>query len=49
MVYRLKKQENAFDTYVLYDQDRLPVKCYPEEEGQEIVFHTDLKPAKFFT
>lgn len=49
MVYRLKKQENAFGTYVLYDRDRLPVKCYPAEEGQEIVFYTELKPAKFLT
>ena len=49
MVYRLKKQENAFGTYILYDKDRLPVKCYPKEEEHEIVFHTELKPAKFLT
>lgn len=49
MKYVLKKQKNVLGTYVLYDINRNPVKCFPKDTGDTYVFETDLKPAVFFT
>ena len=49
MKYVLKKQKNVLGTYVLYDINRNPVKCFPKDTGDTYVFETDLEPAVFFT
>lgn len=49
MTYRLKNQKNALGTFVLYDREWIPQKCYPENGEREVVFYTDLERAAFLT
>lgn len=49
MIYRVKKQKNEMDTYVLYDVNRMPQACYAEDRGDIIEFDSSLDRAVFFT
>ncbi len=49
MIYRVKKQKNEMNTYVLYDVNRMPQACYAEDRGDRIEFDSPLDRAVFFT
>lgn len=49
MRYVLKKQENVLGTYVLYDVKRNPVKCFPKDQGDVLIFEADVEKAVFYT
>ena len=48
VIYRVKKQKNEMDTYVLYDVNRMPQACYAEDRGDIIEFDSslDIPPAR---
>ncbi|HIS30214.1 MAG TPA: endo-1,4-beta-xylanase [Candidatus Limivivens intestinipullorum] len=47
--YHLKRQENALDTYVLYNTERIPQKYCGRKTDTEIIFETKLNRAFFLT
>ncbi|EEQ57087.1 putative glycosyl hydrolase family 10 [Clostridiales bacterium 1_7_47FAA] len=49
MIYRVKKQKNAMDTYVLYDVNRMPQASYAEDRGDFMEFESPIEKAVFFT
>ena len=49
MKYLLKNQTNAMGTYVIYSTQKIPQKCYSQEEGDKVVFDCSLDRAFFLT